>query len=150
KFVNEGLIDVYPRKGKRGGAFCAHHNKTLPTYILLNHTDKLRDVTTLAHESGHGINNEMMRKKQNSLNFSTPLSTAEVASTFMEDFVLTEVLKENEEDEELRLGIMMMKLDDEISTIFRQIACINFERELHQKFREIGYLSKEAIGEMFH
>jgi oligoendopeptidase F len=96
---------------------------------------------------GHGINNELIREKQNALNFGTPLSTAEVASTFMEDFVLREIVKEA--DEELRLSIMMMRLNDEVSTIFRQVACYRFERELHQEFRQQGYLSKREIGRLF-
>jgi oligoendopeptidase F len=146
-FLKNGQIDVYPRKGKAGGAFCAHHLLTQPTYILLNHTGKLHDVLTIAHELGHGINNELMKKKQNALNFGAPLSTAEVASTFMEDFVLEELLKEA--DEELRLAVMMNKLNDDVSTIFRQVACYRFEQELHREFREKGYLSKEHIGKLF-
>ncbi len=148
KFTNEGRFDVYPKKGKSSGAYCFHTTKNLPTYILLNHEGRLREVLTIAHESGHGINNEMIKNKQNSLNFATPTSTAEVASTFMEDFVLEKLLRETN-DEELRLAIMMMKLNDDISTIFRQIACYNFEFELHKKFREKGYLSREEIGEIF-
>lgn len=146
-FMENGQFDVYPRKGKGSGAFCAHHLISQPTYILLNHTDKLRDVLTLAHELGHGINNELIREKQNALNFGTPTSTAEVASTFMEDFVLQEILKQA--DDELRLSIMMMKLNDDVSTIFRQVACYKFEQELHQEFRQKGYLSKEGIGRLF-
>jgi oligoendopeptidase F len=146
-FRQKGLIDVYPRKGKTGGAFCAHHLISQPTFILLNHTGRLRDVLTLAHELGHGINNELMRKKQNSLNFGTPASTAEVASTFMEDFVLQEILLHS--GEELRLSLMVMKLDEEVSTIFRQVACYMFEQELHGAFRAKGYLSKDEIGKMF-
>ena len=147
EFIGKGQFDVYPRKGKGSGAFCVHHLISQPTYILLNHTDKLSDVLTLAHELGHGINNELIREKQHSLNFGTPTSTAEVASTFMEDFVLREILREA--DDELRLSIMMMKLKDDISTIFRQVACYRFEQELHQAFRERGYLSKEEIGRLF-
>jgi oligoendopeptidase F len=146
-FVGNSQFDVYPRKGKVSGAFCAHHLISQPTYILLNHTEKLRDVLTLAHELGHGINNELIREKQNALNFGTPTSTAEVASTFMEDFVLQEILKQA--DDELRLSIMVMKLNDDVSTIFRQIACYKFEQELHQEFRQKGYLSKEEIGRLF-
>ncbi len=147
KFINNRQIDVYPKKGKVSGAFCAHNLISQPTYILLNHTGKLNDVLTFAHEVGHGINNELIKEKQNALNFGTPLSTAEVASTFMEDFVLAEILKNA--DDELRLEIMMMKLNDDISTIFRQSACYRFEQELHATFRQKGYLSKEEIGLMF-
>jgi oligoendopeptidase F len=147
RFIENGQFDVYPRKGKVSGAFCAHLLISQPTYILLNHTGRLNDVLTLAHEMGHGINNELIRDKQNALNFGTPLSTAEVASTFMEDFVLREIVKKA--DEELRLSIMMMRLNDEVSTIFRQVACYRFEQELHQEFRQKGYLSKEEIGRLF-
>ena len=146
-FLANGQIDVYPRKGKAGGAFCAHHLMSQPTYILLNHTDELSDVLTLAHELGHGINNELIRKRQNALNFGTPTSTAEVASTFMEDFVLQEII--GKADDESRLAIMVKKLDDDVSTIFRQIACYLFESELHAEFRKKGYLSKDEIWRMF-
>ncbi len=146
-YIRNGQMDVYPKKGKASGAFCTHHLITHPTYVLLNHTGKLHDVLTLAHELGHGINNELVRGKQNALNFGTPLSTAEVASTFMEDFVLQEILKRA--DDELRLSIMMAKLNDDVSTIFRQVACYRFEQELHQQFRQTGYLSKEEIGKLF-
>ena len=146
-FIKNNQIDVYPKKGKTSGAFCSYNLICQPTYILLNHTDKLRDVLTMAHEFGHGINNELMKEKQNALNFKTSLSTAEVASTFMEDFILQEITKQT--DDELKLAIMIMRLNDDISTIFRQIACYRFEQELHNNFRKKGYLSKKEIGKLF-
>ncbi|MEK6918994.1 MAG: M3 family oligoendopeptidase [Nanoarchaeota archaeon] len=146
-FVQGGNIDVKPRKGKSGGAFCIHFGKNLPTYILLNHTERLQDVLTIAHETGHGINNELIKRKQNSINFGTPVSTAECASTFMEDFVLQKLM--NDADDELKLTLMIMKLGDDVSTIFRQIACYNFESELHKEVRDKGFLSKEDIGKIF-
>ncbi len=146
-FVANGQIDVYPAKGKQGGAFCAAGSLDLPTLILLNHTGRLNDVLTLAHEAGHGINDELMKGSLNAINFGSPLSTAEVASTFMEDFVLEEVV--SEADDELRLAIMVKKMDADVGTIFRQVACYLFEQELHSLFREKGYLSKEEIGKLF-
>jgi oligoendopeptidase F len=146
-FIKNGQIDAYPKKGKDSGAFCIHHLLLQPTYILLNHTGKLHDVLIIAHELGHGINNELIREKQHALDFGTPTSTAEVASTFMEDFVLDEIL--HTADEELRLAIMMAKLNDDVSSIFRQAACYRFEQELHREFRIRGYLSKEEIGALF-
>lgn len=146
-FLENGQIDVYPQKGKRGGACCIHWSLTQPTYLLLNHSDQLRDVETLAHELGHGINNELMRKKQNAVNFGTPLATAEVASTFMEDFVLQEIYKTA--DETTKFGLMLSKLNSDVATVFRQTACYQFEQELHNTFREKGYLSHKEIGEIF-
>ncbi len=147
RFVQNGHVDVYPKKGKRGGAYCAYHLITHPTYVLLNHTDKLEDVLTLAHEMGHGINDELIKTKQHALNFGTPLATAEVASTFMEDFVLQEILKKA--DDEVAFNIMVRKLNSDISSIFRQIACYKVEQKLHEQYRATGYLSKDDIGKIF-
>ncbi len=147
RFLAKRQLDVYPKKGKDDGAYCAYELLINPTYILLNHTERFRDVKTLAHEVGHGINHELNRETANALNFGTPLSTAEVASTFMEDFVLEELIATA--DEEMRLAIMMMRLNSEVSTIFRQVACYRFEQELHRETRAQGYLPKEKIGEVF-
>ena len=147
KFIENGQIDVFPKAGKRGGAFCTDSLINQPTFILLNHTEELQDVLVIAHELGHGINAELMKKKQSALTYGMVLSTAEVASTFMEDFVLQELLKEA--DDESKLALMMNQLNDNISTILRQVACYKFEKELHKEFREKGYLSKEEIGKIF-
>ncbi len=147
RFLKNGQIDVYSKLGRAGGAFCVDGLITSPTYILLNHNGELRDVLTLAHELGHGINNELMRVSQPAIYFGSSLATAEVASTFMEDFVLETL--ETETDSENRFALQMAKLNDDISSIFRQVACYRFEQELHKSFREKGYLSKEEIGKIF-
>lgn len=146
RFLQHHQIDVFPRSHKRGGAFCAHFSKEQPTYIMLNYTNKLKDVTTLAHELGHGLNDEFM-KVQNALNFGTPLSTAEVSSQYLEDFVLDRLSAEA--DDELRLAINLSRLNDAVSSIFRQVACYRFEQSLHAAFRDRGYLTAGDIGELF-
>jgi len=146
-FLQNGQIDFLSKKGKSDGAFCASGLLSSKSFILLNHNNKLRDVTTLAHEMGHAINNELMRSSQNGLNFDTSLAIAEVASTFFEDFALEHIRSTLTSQEQFSL--LMAKLDDDISTIFRQVACYNFETELHTKFRKIGYLSKKQIGNLF-
>jgi len=143
----DGRIDVYSKKGKDDGAFYSPGPQTSKGHIMLNHNNRLRDVLTLAHELGHGIHFEMMRDKQNSLNFGASMATAEVASTFMEDFVLQEISADI--DDSVRLALNMAKLKDDVSTISRQIACYNLEMEFHTEFRKQGYLSKEILGEIF-
>lgn len=145
-FLKNGQIDVYPRKGKSGGGFCVWWGPAYKTHILLNYTNTLRDVSTIAHEMGHAIHSELS-KKQNALSFNIPTSTAEVASTFMEDFIIEEL--ENEADDETKFTLMVEKLNEDISTIFRQVACYKFEQEMHQEFGKKGYLSHEEIGKIF-
>lgn len=147
EFIANGQVDVFPKLGKRGGAFCTSSTLVTPCFVLLNHTDTLHNVITLAHEFGHAINDEFMRGVQNEFNFSVSMATAEVASTFMEDFVYDEILKTASED--LRFSIMVGRLDDFVASIFRQVACYQFEMDLHTTFRKKGYLSKEEIGEIF-
>lgn len=145
--VRNGKIDVFPEKGKYGGAFCTHKRPGDPVYILLTHTGKLNDVLTLGHEMGHAINDVLIARAQNALNNDTPLSTAEVASTFMEDFVFDRVSTEFKPSDKFHL--IMEKLNDDVSTIFRQVACYKFEQELHSSYRERNYLTKTEIGELF-
>lgn len=147
KFLENNHIDVFPKKGKRDGAFCVHSLKRQPVFVMLNHTDRLKNILTFAHEMGHAIHFEFMKEKNNSLNIGAPKSTAEVASTFMENFVLRELLEEANDEE--RLVLMTQKLQDDVQTIMRQVACYKFEQELHKQFREKGYLSKKEIGELF-
>lgn len=146
-YVSRGQIDVFPRKGKHGGAFCADILISEPTYVLLNYTGKLRDVTTLAHEMGHAIHSEYRRRNENALNFGVPMATAEVASQYMEDFVLDELVASA--DDELKLAIMAGRLNDAVSSIFRQISCYKFEYSLHQAVRQKGYVSHADIGQLF-
>ena len=147
KLVEGEKVDVYPKQWKRWWAFCISWPLFSSTFVMLNHSDRLNDVLTFAHEMGHAINSELIKQNQNALNDSTPLSTAEVASTFFEDFVLKKLLEKM--DDEQKLGILMHRLNDDISTIFRQVACYRFEQDLHKNFREKGFLSTENINQLF-
>jgi len=130
--------------GKRGGAFCSHGNTSTPVHVLLNHTNTIRDVMILAHEMGHAINFVMLKEKEGPLTYGSPTSIAEVASTFMEGFALDEILKTLASDED-KLALMIQRLNDEVSTIQRQIAFYQVEQELHTAFRKEGYLSADQI-----
>ncbi len=58
--LNGGQLDVYPKKGKGGGAFCSSSSHT-KTYVLLNQTNDFQSLRTLAHEMGHAIHAERSR-----------------------------------------------------------------------------------------
>jgi oligoendopeptidase F len=115
--------------------------------ILLNHTNTIRSLTTFAHELGHGINHELMFEDQEFLNANNGLFVAETASTFMEDFALDEVEKTLTTNTE-KMAMIFERLDDAISTIFRQTACENLQREINTEFATAGFLSSTRLGEL--
>ena len=68
-FVEKGHVDVYPKKGKRGGAYC-NLGINLPTMVLLNHTDNIDSVMTFA---ASWISN-MVRSSPPAIEKSTPFA----------------------------------------------------------------------------
>ncbi|HEY4505387.1 MAG TPA: M3 family oligoendopeptidase [Candidatus Paceibacterota bacterium] len=142
RFVVNKQIDAYPKVGKRGGAFCASHHKA-PTFILLNHVDTLDSLMTFGHEMGHAIHSEFS-KSQPVFYQDYSMSTAEVASTLFESFVFYDQLEKLTEKE--KIVALHDKIQDDIATIFRQIACFNFEAEMHKTIREKGNMSKEELA----
>lgn len=128
--ANEGRISVYPHKEKTTGAYASYQSNQ-KEFMLLNWTDSMQDVTTLAHEAGHCMHG-YLSKKQDALVYHTPLTLAETASIFNETLMFEAMLKEA--DEEQRDILVMTRLDDIFSTIFRQIAYIRFERKCHESF----------------
>lgn len=142
RFVKNGQVDVYPKVGKAGGAYCwGDHNS--PTFIFLNYTNSFDSLMTFAHEMGHGIHTEFS-KKQPVLYDGYSTATAEVASTLFEMFVFYDQFEKLGEEE--RVVALHDKIQDDIQTVFRQIACFNFELDMHTQIREKGYVSKEELA----
>ena len=142
RMLREGRIDVYPRKGKRGGAYCSD-GAEVPTVVLLNYNPSMDAVMTLAHEMGHAIHSELSRPVDPIYGgYST--SVAEVASTFFENIAFEEMLQTLTEKE--KVIALHDRVQDYITTAYRQIACFNFELDLHTEIRRKGALSAAEIG----
>lgn len=142
-YLENGQIDVYPRRGKTSGAYCSA-TPHVPTYVLLNYTDTMDEVSTFAHEMGHAIHGELS-KSQPILYQGHSISTAEVASTLFESFVFDALFDKISDDE--KVATLHNRINDDVSTIFRQIACFNFEREMHEAIRKNGAMSVDEIRE---
>lgn len=146
RFLAKGQIDVYPKVGKSGGAFCSSSTSN-PTLVLLNHTNSLNSFMTLAHEMGHAIHSEMSKRQPVRYQGYTT-SVAETASTLFESIAF-EHLFETLSDSE-KIVALHDRINDDISTIFRQTAFFNFELELHREIRRHGGLAKEEIARMLN
>ncbi len=98
----EEWIDFYPRKGKRGGAFCYGVPCLKQSRILTNFDGSFSSVGTLAHELGHAYHN-LQIENERILNQDYPMPVAETASTFNEVHLGEYALKQATDEEKLNL-----------------------------------------------
>lgn len=147
RFFDQRWIDAPPAPDKRGGAFSASTVPAVHPYVMLNYTDRRRDVLTLAHELGHGLH-QALAAKQGIFHQDTPLTVAETASVFAEELVFGRLLAA-EEDPGARLGLLSEAVEGQIATVFRQIAMNQFEDRVHTARRSEGELAVERFGELW-
>lgn len=144
-FFEERRIDVPPRPGKQGGAFCWSNNPSDESFILLNFQGRLEDVFTLAHELGHGVHAELSRR-QNPTNYGQSLPLAETASVFCEMLLVDHLLRSG--DEGVRREMLAGQLEDAVGTIIRQVQITRWEQRAHAE-RAGGVVTSARYGELW-
>lgn len=148
KFFEGNWIHAPVTPGKRGGAFASPTVPSAHPYVFVNYTGKANDVMTLAHELGHGIHMYLSGQEHGIFGLYTPLTTAEMASTFGEMLVFSDLMSK-ESDPEVRLAMLAEKIEGNFATIYRQIAMNRFEDKLHNARRAEGELSTERISQFW-
>ncbi|MFW2487040.1 oligoendopeptidase F [Clostridium chromiireducens] len=146
--VNDGWIDIYENKGKRGGAYSWGGYDTMP-YVLLNYNNELGDVSTLAHEMGHSIHSYYSRKEQSYYYANYTLFCAEVASTTNES-LLIHYLIEKETDQKKKLYLINQELEQIRTTVFRQLMFAEFELYTHETLEQGIPLTAEDYNKAWH
>lgn len=142
--------DILP--SKRGGAFCTYYDKDSVPYILLNHTDDLPSLLTMAHELGHGVHGQLCSDKtQTTFHSSTAL--AETASIFAELLLIENLQKTATIDEKKYL--LFHYLDSMFASILRQVYFVLFEKKAHDliaqgtSVEELNKLYYDLLKEQF-
>lgn len=137
-------IDVMPKEGKVGGAFCEAIHSIKQSRILTNFSATFNDVLTIAHELGHAYHDSCLYN-ETALNSSYPMPIAETASTFCETLIINSALKNLPQKER------MFILENDISGMTQVIIDIYsrflFEDEVFKR-REKGALSVEELKEI--
>ena len=148
RFFDENWIHAPVLPNKRGGAFAASTVASANPYVFLNYLGDTRDVTTLAHELGHGIHMYLSGAENGLFALYTPLTTAEMASTFAEMLVFQDLMAA-EADDEVKLSMLTEKIEDTFATVFRQISMNRFEDKMHSARRQEGELTAERFNELW-
>jgi oligoendopeptidase F len=146
RFFTDRWIDAPPRAGKDAGAFCHPTVPSAHPYVLMNYQGRPRDVMTLAHELGHGVH-QVLAGKQGPLMAGTPLTLAETASVFGEQLTFQSVLKAETDPVQRRL-MLAGKVEDALNTVVRQIAFVDFERQVHDA-RQKAELTPGELGDIW-
>ena len=144
KAMDNNWIDVMPKEGKVGGAFCAGIHYLGESRILLNYGNSFSDVVTMAHELGHGFHGECL-KGESVLNTEYPMPIAETASTFCETIVKKAAIKEA--DKITALAILESEISDCNQVIVDIYSRFLFEKSLFEARKESA-LTVEKIKEL--
>ena len=125
-----GWIDVYENQGKTSGAYSAWTYGAHP-FVLLNYTDTLKDVFTLAHEMGHAMHSFLTGEHQPPVYGGYTIFCAEVASTCNEMLLMDHMLR-TKDDRELQLHLLFHFIDTIRGTVYNQALFAEFEQFAHQ------------------
>ncbi|MHA1303301.1 MAG: M3 family oligoendopeptidase [Candidatus Heimdallarchaeaceae archaeon] len=145
QMVNKGHIDLTPRKGKEGGAYCHYGKlKQLP-FVFVNFTGSIDSVLTLAHELGHAIHFYYTLKNQNYINIFPTIPMAEIASVFCEIMTFDHLINQDLPKEE-KITLLCEHLEGNFATSHRQNAFYRFEKKMHELMNERLPTTKDYIN----
>ncbi len=121
-------IDVYPRQTKEKGNYTWGAYASHP-YVLLNYNDDFNSASTLAHELGHAVHNELTREVQGYETSTNGILKAEIASTTNEVLFLESAIKSK--DEALSHEAKIAYIELIAGTMFEQMKASEFETAIH-------------------
>jgi len=141
---DKNWLDIFPRKGKRGGAFCAGVPLLRESRILSNFDGSFDAMLTLAHELGHAYHS-LCLKTTSILNTRYPMPLAETASTFCETLVARAALKTATKEE--AYVIRENDIAGNAAVIVDIYSRFLFEDEVFRR-REKGPLSVDELNKL--
>ncbi len=120
-------IDMFPKAGKTGGAFCSSYHPANRSSILTNFQGSFSDVSTLAHELGHAWHSRQMAGLPLMMTHE-PMPLAETASIFNET-LLSHLVLEKADDQE-RFSLLESSLMEATQTVVDIYSRFLFESEV--------------------
>lgn len=133
-------VDMFPKKGKIGGAFCWGVQPIKQSRILMNFDGSLRNVVTMAHELGHAYHN-LHTQDHLPLNWEYSMPVAETASTFNEALIMNSIIGEVSDAE--KISLIESELQDVTQIIVDIYSRYLFEKAVFQERQNSFLFSKD-------
>ncbi|WP_066063995.1 M3 family oligoendopeptidase [Neobacillus soli] len=138
-------IEAEDRPGKAPGGFCTSMPESEQSRIFMTYSGTPSNVSTLAHELGHGFHSFAMRGVP-FLNCRYAMNVAETASTFAEMIVADAAVK-NAGGEEEKLVLLDDKIQRTVALLMNIHARFLFETSFYEE-RKQGTVTVEKLNEL--
>lgn len=129
--LQDGFVDVFEQEGKRTGAYSSSMPNMHP-FILLNYSNTLGDIFTVAHEAGHSMHSLYTQENQPANLQNYTIFVAEVASTFNEHHLLDYLIHQSRLGKDEKIALLQRAIDDILSKFYRQSLFAIYELEAHR------------------
>lgn len=140
-------VDVWETEGKGSGAYNSHTYTAHP-FVLMNYSNTVDNMFTLAHELGHAMHSQLTNQTQPFPKSHYSIFVAEVASTLNEGLLLDYLLKKTD-DEGQRLYLLNRAIDNAVGTFYNQILYAHFELNIHVTVEKGEALSPDLMTTMW-
>ncbi|WP_248928093.1 M3 family oligoendopeptidase [Paenibacillus hamazuiensis] len=138
-------IEAEDRPGKRPGGFCTSFPAARETRIFMTYAGTASNVSTLAHELGHGYHQHVMNDLP-ALAQEYAMNVAETASTFAE-MVVSDAAVKNSENEAERITLLEDKIQRSVAFYMNIHARFIFETAFYAE-RKKGLVSVDKLNEL--
>lgn len=145
--LKDGFVDVYEQEGKRTGAYSSGVTNSHP-YILLNYSNTLDDVFTVAHEAGHSIHTMYAASAQPPMLQNYTIFVAEIASTFNEHALLDYFMSSSETTKEEKIMLLQKAIDEIVGTFYRQTLFADYELRAHELVEKNQPINHEVLSKI--
>ena len=141
----EKWIEAEDRPGKRPGGFHTYFPESSQSRIFMTYSGTPSNISTLAHELGHGFHTYAMRD-QALLNRNYAMNVAETASTFAE-MIVSDASVKNAKSKEEKIALLEDKIQRSVALLMNIHARFLFETRFYEE-RKNGMVTVERLNKL--
>ena len=142
-------VDKYENAGKRSGAYSWGCFDAPHPYVLMNYTNNVNNLFTLAHEIGHAMHSYLSSHTQPYPYADYCIFVAEVASTVNEALLMQYLLKTTT-DEAFRKYLINYFMEQFRTTIYRQTMFAEFEKSAYDMHHQGMTLTSQTLSDTYY
>nr|WP_307989931.1 oligoendopeptidase F [uncultured Niameybacter sp.] len=142
-------VDKYENEGKRSGAYSWGCFDAPHPYVLMNYSNNVDNLFTLAHEMGHAMHSYLSSHTQPYPYANYCIFVAEVASTVNEALLMQYLLKTTT-DEDFHKYLVNYFMEQFRGTLYRQTMFAEFEKAVYTLHGQGATLTSQTLCDTYY